>query len=97
MPTRAPAVGVDDVYATQIVDDLVEPIGITIRNLSEGDIKVIFWFIAKAEEGLDKVHGTQMAAENFASTFVDAQEAVGRLTFENERNIVRRALALVAT
>lgn len=97
MPTRAPAPGVDNVYTTQIVDNLVEPIGVTIRNLANGDIKIIFWFIAKADDGVDKEQGTQMATEDFDSTFVDAQEAVGRLTFESDREIVRRALALVAT
>jgi 8-oxo-dGTP pyrophosphatase MutT (NUDIX family) len=97
MPTRAPAPGVDNVFTTQIVENLVEPIGITIRNLSKGDIKIIFWFIAQAEVGVDKVHGTQMATEAFDSIFVDAQEAAGRLTFESDREIVRRALALVAT
>jgi hypothetical protein len=65
--------------------------------LGKDDIKIIFWFIAKAEDGVDKVQGTQMATENYDSTFVDAQEAVGRLTFESDRDIVRRALALVAT
>lgn len=97
MPTRAPAVGVDNVYTTQIVDDLVEPIGITIRDLGKDDIKIIFWFIAKAEDGVDKVHGTQMATEDYESTFMDAQKAVEKLTFEGDRDIVRRALALVTT
>lgn len=95
MPTRAPAVDMDDVHTTQIVDNLVEPIGITIRDLGKGDIKIIFWFIAKAEDGASKVHGTQMATENFESTFVDAHEAVERLTFESDRDIVRRALVSV--
>ena len=96
IPTRAPAPGVDNVYRTQIVDDLVEPIGVTIRHLSKG-VKVIFWFIAKVEDGVDKVNGTQMATENFDSTFVDAEEAADRLTFESDREIVRRALEVVTT
>jgi len=96
MPTRAPAPGVDNVHTTQIVDNLVEPIGITIRDLGKGATKIIFWFIAKAEDGVQKVDGTQMATENFDSMFVDAQEAAGRLTFESDRDIVRRAVALVA-
>jgi len=95
MPTRAPAAGVNNIFTTQIVDDLVEPIGITIRDLGKDDIKIIFWFIAKAEDGVEKVHGTQMESEDFESTFMDAQEAVEKLTFECDRDIVRRALSLV--
>jgi len=96
MATRAPAAGVDNIHRVQIVEGLVEPIGVTIRNLSTGHIKIIFWYIAKVKDGVEKVYGTQMATENFESIFVDAQEAAGKLTFESDRGIVRKALALVA-
>ena len=94
MPTRAPAPGVDNVFRREIVEDLVEPIGVTIRHLSRR-VKLIFWFIAKVEDGVDKVDGTQMATENFDSIFLGAKEAADRLTFESDREIVRRALDLV--
>jgi 8-oxo-dGTP pyrophosphatase MutT (NUDIX family) len=98
MPTRAPTPGVDNVYTTQIVDNIVEPVGITIRDLGKGDIKIIFWFVARVlDDDMDKLDGTQMPTESFESMFVDAQEAAGRLTFESDRDIVRRALALVTT
>lgn len=78
-----------------IGDALVEPIAVTIRDLVKGDIKMIFWYIALVEEGIQKVEGTQMENENFESVFMQADEAVRQMTFDSDRDIVKKALEIV--
>ena len=95
MPTRAPEPGVNNLFTTQVVDGLAEPIGVTIRDLGKSDIKVIFWYVAKVKDGVEKVYGTQMESESYESIFVDAKVAAEKLTFENDRDIIRQAVALV--
>ncbi len=95
MPTRAPEPGVNNLFNTQVVEGLAEPIGVTIRDLGKSDIKLIFWYITKVGDGVEKVYGTQMETESYESIFVDAKVAAEKLTFESDRDIVRQAVALV--
>ncbi len=95
MPTRAPAPGVSNIHHTQIVDDITEPLAVTVRELQNGRMKLIFWYIALAEEGAEKVAGSQMEDENFESHFIDAATALRRLTFQNDRDIVQQAIDIV--
>ena len=95
MPTRAPAPGVSNIHRTQIVDDITEPLAVTVRELGNGRTKLIFWYIALAEEGAEKVVGSQMEDENFESHFVDAATALRRLTFQGDRDIVQQAIDIV--
>ncbi|KAF9523687.1 NUDIX hydrolase domain-like protein [Crepidotus variabilis] len=96
MPTRAPLAGVNNVYAPQVVEGLVEPIAVTIRDMrSEGNHKFIFWFIAKIKEDVEKAEGTQMDTENFESVFLDGEATLQKLTFQMDRDIVRKALEIV--
>jgi len=95
MPTHAPAPGVSNVHCTQIVDDVTEPLAVTIRELRHGRTKLIFWYIALAEEGVEKVAGSQMENENFESHFVNTQTALQRLTFQSDRDIVQQAIDIV--
>ncbi|KAF5329632.1 hypothetical protein D9619_009464 [Psilocybe cf. subviscida] len=96
MPTRAPAPGVFDVHVPEMVEDLVEPVAVTIRQLGESrGVKLVYWFISLAAEGAEKVEGSQMANESFESCFMEPEEAIARLTFQSDREIVRKALDIV--
>lgn len=95
MPTRAPAPGVSNIHRTQIVDDITEPLAVTVRDLRQGRTKLIFWYIALAEEGAEKVARSQMENENFESHFVDTETALRRLTFQSDRDIVQQAIDIV--
>lgn len=95
MPTRAPAPGVFDIHHVETVDDITEPLAMTIRDLGHGKTKVIFWYISLAEEGAEKVPGSQMENENFASYFLDPDTALKRLTFQNDRDVVQQAIDIV--
>lgn len=95
MPTRAPAPGVSDVHHSHVVDGLVEPIAVTMRELRQSKTKIIFWYISTVEEGVEKVDGSQMANEHYESVFLDAAAAVQRLTFQLDRDIVNQAIDIV--
>jgi 8-oxo-dGTP pyrophosphatase MutT (NUDIX family) len=94
MATRAPIPGVNCKDFVDMGDDLIEPIAITVRDLGEKGLKVIWWYITLAEEG-EKVQGTQTESETFDSTFVDAASAVERLSFQGDRDVVKQALDIV--
>lgn len=94
MATRAPVPGVNHKDVRMVGDDLVEPFAITVRDLGENGVKLISWFITLAKEG-EKVHGTQTESETFDSIFVDAANAIERLTFQGDRDVVKQALNIV--
>ena len=95
MATRAPAPGVNNVHRSEVAEGLVEPMAVTIRDLREGKIKMIFWFIALVENGVEKVEGSQMENENFDSIFFDAKAAIERLTFQSDREVAQKAFDIV--
>lgn len=94
MPTRAPIPDVDSEDVTVVADSLVEPIAITIRDRGAQGVKVISWYITFAK-GEEKAMGTQTESETFESSFVEANAAIERLTFQNDREVVEQALKIV--
>ncbi|KAH9476490.1 8-oxo-(d)GTP phosphatase [Psilocybe cubensis] len=95
MPTRATVPGVSNVHVVEIAGGLVEPIAVTVRDLGSSNSKIIFWYITVVEEGVEKVEGSQMENENFESVFVDVEDAVERLTFQVDREVVNLAIDIV--
>ncbi|TFK31159.1 hypothetical protein BDQ12DRAFT_260644 [Crucibulum laeve] len=95
MPTRAtaPAVDIDDVM--KVVDGLVEPIAITARDLGAKGLKLILWFVTRVKEDEEKADGTQMEGESFESVFLEAYEAVRKLTFKKDQKTTQKALEVV--
>jgi len=87
--------GQDTKDVSHLVDNATEPIVVTVRQVGETEvrIKLIWWFMTRAIG--EKMEGTQMASESFDSHFVNADEAVERLTFADDRDIVRQALVAV--
>lgn len=102
MPTRATAPGLDapgpDDYAlergTRVVEGATEPIAVQVRQVGPTVLKIIWWYATWVTTG-DKSEGTQMATEAFDSHFLDAEEALARLSFRQDREVVAQALALV--
>ncbi|KZV93154.1 hypothetical protein EXIGLDRAFT_768379 [Exidia glandulosa HHB12029] len=75
---------------------------VTQRTLGAQDQKFTFWFIARAHvaphDGEPVKHdGTQTDSENFDSVFLEPEAAVNRLSFESDREVVRKAIHLVRT
>jgi hypothetical protein len=70
-------------------------------------VKCVFWYIARlaldvsptafssGQVQTQKVEGTQMAGESYESVWVPMHDAVERLTFEVDRDVVRKAVEIV--
>ncbi|KAF8069184.1 NUDIX hydrolase domain-like protein [Lyophyllum atratum] len=96
MPTRAPLPGVND-YAdvAAIGDDLIEPVAVTVRDLGEKGAKIIWWYITLVT-GEERVEGTLAEYEVFESHFLEPGAAIERLTFQKDRELVRKVWDIVS-
>jgi hypothetical protein len=94
MPTRAPEVGINvkDAYRET---RCTEPMTIMVRNHGDKGVKMTWWYISIIKGDGKKVEGTQMESENFESEFIDADEAVSRLTFKGDQAVAAQALTIV--
>lgn len=107
MYTRAPdpSVNLKDGAPGVIVGACTEPFANALRFVGPRNVKLVYWFVAcvdedskwkrDAEGDIARVEDTMTDSECFESEWVDAQAAEDRLTFENDREIVRTAIALV--
>ncbi|PSN72793.1 hypothetical protein BS50DRAFT_568395 [Corynespora cassiicola Philippines] len=96
MPTRAPPMDEPPNYPDQarIYPGLTEPFMCTIRELgSNKGVKMIYWFIAVLDEDAmqEKLHGEA----DFESEFFPYAQAAEKLTFEQDRQILTQAIALL--
>ncbi|KAI9149175.1 NUDIX domain-containing protein [Paramyrothecium foliicola] len=93
MPTRAPsAVEANDVRdAPRTYPDLDEPFMVTVRELKTG-VKFIWWFITRVEESETAAEGEP----GFQASFFPCNEALGKLAFQSDRDVLRRAIGLTA-
>ena len=96
MSTRAPPekeVGqLED--APRTFFNITEPFFLQIRQLDDSNVKVIWWFIAATcEDGID--YEEQKGERKFKAIFYDYDKAVQKLSFENDRDIIRNAIDIV--
>lgn len=97
MKSRAPpSVEVEpfgDVLRTHT--NVTEPFSLQIRHLdAEGDVKLIWWFIAAVDE--DKApNEDRPGEEKFNVEFYAYEEAVKKLTFKMDQDMVQRAIDAV--
>lgn len=93
MTTRAPPATEAGDYPDQpkLHEKVCEPFMLTCRHL-DGDrgIKLIWWYIAAIDESAEVGPGE----EQFITRLVRFEEALSVLTFENDREIVRKALRI---
>jgi hypothetical protein len=68
---------------------------LSIRNKGVKNIKVIWWYVAEVDQdALQDGHDVQGEA-SFAATFLSCEDALQRLTFEDDRDVLRRSISLV--
>lgn len=96
MSTRAPPRdemgSVED--QPRVFSNLTEPFMVTIRRLDgESNVKIIWWYIAALNEDADI--GRSDGEAEFNAEFFSWKEALERLTFANDRQILKRAIELV--
>lgn len=93
MTTRAPpAMEVGDTPDEPCVHhEATEPFMLTCRQLKDGkDVKLIWWYIAAIDETAEVEGGETQ----FRAQLVGFDEAADLLTFEQDREIVRNAIAI---
>ena len=80
----------------RVYDGIQEPFMLQIRRLqSQGDVKLVWWFVAAVEEE-EAVNGPMGAGEErYEVLFCGYEEAVGKLTFQLDRDMVKRAVEIV--
>jgi 8-oxo-dGTP pyrophosphatase MutT (NUDIX family) len=98
MSTRACAAGdppdAPDEARTQI--DITEPFMCTVRELPKGNgAKLIWWYIAVLEYDAYSRKGPGEA--QFKPEFFTADEAVQKLHFESDREVLRKAVEIINT
>lgn len=110
MHTRAPdpAANLKDGPPGMFVPQCAEPFAGSVRQIAERNTKFTWWFTAivddaprwpRASDGeVARVDGTMTDSECFESEWVDVDGpdgAEGRVTYENDRELVRKAVELV--
>lgn len=96
MPVRAPRIDEADdmIDKARTYPDLSEPFMVTIRELKEkSDVKIIWWYIA-AVDGDVNADATRVDGD-FKAEFFAYNEALQKLTFQDDRDVLERAIALV--
>ncbi|OQE20746.1 hypothetical protein PENFLA_c016G08409 [Penicillium flavigenum] len=75
--------------------DLTEPFIVTMRHLGDSvdDVKIIWWYIAALDEGVGA--GSARAEEEFTAKFFPLEDAVKKLSFQNDRTVLQKAISLV--
>jgi 8-oxo-dGTP pyrophosphatase MutT (NUDIX family) len=95
MATRAtaPDDDADVVDEARVHERLTEPFMSTVRELANaGGVKIIWWFIAV----LDEEHGQRGPGErSMKAEFFDWEEALEKLWYKTDREIVRRAMDIL--
>ncbi len=97
MSTRAPAAtemgSVSD--EARSYPGLTEPFMLTIREMEEKGAKLIWWYIAEVDKDTLGKNGDIHGEADFAAAFLSCDEALRRLTFEDDRSVLKRAVTLV--
>jgi 8-oxo-dGTP pyrophosphatase MutT (NUDIX family) len=96
MSTRAPPIDETGLLEDQprLFSNLTEPFMLTIRELDEkSNVKIIWWYIAALDKdsAADRLNGDA----EFEAEFFFLDEALERLTFENDRQVLRRAIDIL--
>jgi len=68
-----------------------EPFMVTLREVGEGRMKMIWWFVAAVEEDAVKGEGE----EKFGIEMVSWEEAGEKLTFLEDRDVLQRAVSII--
>ncbi|KAJ6189300.1 hypothetical protein N7519_004208 [Penicillium mononematosum] len=97
MYTRAPPIGEQRHMPDKprSYPDLTEPFMVTMRLLGDSvdDVKIIWWYIAALDEGV--VAGSARAEEEYTAKFFPLEDAVKKLSFQNDRTVLQKAISLV--
>lgn len=83
----------------RVFNDIIEPFHLQIRQIGEKNqerIKIIWWYIAAIDE--DKLLATdedRLQEKRFKVEFYGYEEALKKLTFQSDREVVRNAIEIL--
>ena len=98
MPTRAPPNNENGQLkdVPRLLSNITEPFFLQVRQLDDSNLKIIWWFIAAVDEDwIDRIE--QLGEQKFKAKFYQYAEALQKLSFENDRKMVRNAIDIVKT
>ena len=96
MSTRAPAATemANTCDEARCYTGLTEPFMVTIREIEgKSNVKIIWWYIAEVEQDVS-AKGFR-GESSFAARFFNYDDALQRLTYNEDRDVLRRAISLV--
>ncbi|KAF2259932.1 hypothetical protein CC78DRAFT_44971 [Lojkania enalia] len=70
-----------------------EPIAVAQR-VTEGKLKLIFWYVAQGDSTKVRVEGTQQENEEFDTVWVTFDRVASTLSFDDDRQIANKAIQL---
>lgn len=76
------------------LSNITEPFFLQIRQSSENNVKLIWWYVA----ALDKEHNEDSKEKeelNFKAQFYNYEEALEKLTFQADRDMIKKAIEIV--
>jgi 8-oxo-dGTP pyrophosphatase MutT (NUDIX family) len=98
MRTRAPPAGEEAGRAgeagARLERGACEPIMLQTRRQRDGSVKLIWWYVAAVEEGVE-VARDAVDEERYAVEFYSYADVLEKLTFQNDRELVKLAIDLV--
>lgn len=77
----------------RVYHHITEPFFLTIRTVKQSSVKVIFWYLAEVDK--DTTVDPPRGEVEFDVKFFSLEEAKGKLTFEDDRKILEKALHLL--
>ena len=90
-PTRVGAEDVDNLGGEGLVS---EPIAVTQR-MTDGKLKIIFWFAAQVDSTLWQREGTQQEGEDSETVWVSIGKVAEVLTVDDDRQVAAEVLAAI--
>ncbi|RDW70915.1 putative NUDIX domain [Aspergillus mulundensis] len=96
MSTRAPLPDDPENVPDRVrsVQNLDEPFMLTIQELGpDSGVKVIWWYVAAVDVGLED--GAGHGTGEFGADFFEYEEALQKLTYMTDREVLEKAIALV--
>ena len=97
MATRAPAAGkrVSAPDEAHLQVGACKPFYLQIRHLTQGDVKLIWWYIATVDETQQPVERSEDDERTFKVEFHGYDMAVEKVTFASDRETMKQAVTIV--
>ncbi|RYC57022.1 hypothetical protein CHU98_g9180 [Xylaria longipes] len=77
----------------RVYDGVVEPFMLDVRDLGKKGVKLVWWFVAELDQY--GPGGKGQGEDQFRADWLDVRDALQRLTFQRDREVLLRAVELV--